>query len=1254
MFSEGARQLPLRHISIRVPWNDTGWTGVVCQKPADNIACLILPRIREKREDTKEIQSAGKSWQDLSDDALPPCVSERGQFLAPYELTRQIVHPYSESSKAHQHFAPTPLRFPSYSAACVPFRWMLKESAVQLAQDFELALQDELEDQAHEAMGFKTEFVQVKHNQLAMLDTFFGAVKPRQSLCFFYAKRTPLAEDTRRVIVGVGWVTDVGDAVDYHYSRKGPIESVLWERSIQHSIRPGFSDGFVFPYQAVLEYLNNHPEEDPNQYVAFVPDEQFWSFSYASEHVTNDGAIAALLSCAKTLQAISRTIPGKWDQAIRWVDGRLNELWQMRGPCPGLGAALTAFGIEKGTLVAYELERHQADSANLDPWGLVDKLFADPTSFVAELQSQIGDTLRRKWKSLPAERRALLQLLSRFEITSAQATRYYIHEDKTRSDLRIGIQDKELLANPYLLYELDRVAPDPIILNVIDRGLFPDRTIRDKYPMPKPSQVTDATDARRVRAFVIEQLENWATLGSTLQAKDQVIQAIRSLDVQPACPVDSDLMAVVEDTFQPLIKTAKLKNSAVAYQLARFAQIGELIRTTVKKRMAGKRQIEKINWRKLLDKALEGEAQAEDQVEQDARKEKTAALEELYASRFSVLIGSAGTGKTTLLKVLCSEPQVNASGILLLAPTGKARVRMEKQTGIRGGLTIAQFLLPLDRYEPNTGTYRLSDREKQNAYKTVIIDESSMLTEEQLAAVLDALKGVDRLILVGDPRQLPPIGAGRPFLDIVRSLEPTNVESMFPRIAPGYAELTVRLRQKQNISKNQERNERLDLLFADWFSGRPVDPGADEIWDWISSGKPTEHLRFVRWENSQELQEKLLQAIVEELKLKDAKDVLGFEQSLGGSLYNGVAYFWAGKSGKPGACVKVEDWQVLSPVRALPHGVQSLNRLIQTTFRSQTKKWATQWGRKIPKPMGPEEILYGDKVINIANQRRFDVYPKVGAMQYVANGEIGIAVGQYKGQSAGYSSLPWKLEIEFSSQPDFKYGYWGRDFADEGQPVLELAYALTVHKTQGSEFGITFVILPNPCRLLSRELLYTALTRQKKRIVIFHQGDLHEFKRFSVDDYSDSALRLTNLFQEPRPVIVADRFMEEGLIHRTRRGENVRSKSEVIIANLLYEKKIDYSYEQRLVGTKGGFRYPDFTIEDAESGKVFYWEHLGMLIDPIYRERWERKERWYRDQGILPLETGGGPNGVLITTEDAKNGGIDSSKIEKLVDKVFE
>ena len=68
------------------------------------------------------------------------------------------------------------------------------------------------------------------------------------------------------------------------------------------------------------------------------------------------------------------------------------------------------------------------------------------------------------------------------------------------------------------------------------------------------------------------------------------------------------------------------------------------------------------------------------------------------------------------------------------------------------------------------------------------------------------------------------------------------------------------------------------------------------------------------------------------------------------------------------------------------------------------------------------------------------------------------------------------------------FGYRGSDFKEDSAP-LELAYALTIHKAQGSQFGAVFVILPKTSRLLSRELLYTALTRSRERLVLLIEGN---------------------------------------------------------------------------------------------------------------------------------------------------------------------
>src|SRR5690606_27199513 len=220
-----------------------------------------------------------------------------------------------------------------------------------------------------------------------------------------------------------------------------------------------------------------------------------------------------------------------------------------------------------------------------------------------------------------------------------------------------------------------------------------------------------------------------------------------------------------------------------------------------------------------------------------------------------------------------------------------------------------------------------------------------------------------------------------------------------------------------------------------------------------------------------------------------------------------------GVESRRGGGADAEAWQILSPMRAGETGVDGLNRWLQKSFRRQARLWAEPekyWDRKTCKPLGPQGILYGDKVINVANRRRYDVYPKMDK-GYLANGEIGIVVGQFKGSGWKPKGLPWKIEVEFSTQPGYKFGFGGNDFGDEGEAPLELAYALTIHKAQGSEFGTTFIVIPNPCRLLSRELLYTALTRQREQVVLFHQGDLWALLKLSLSEHSETARRLTNL-----------------------------------------------------------------------------------------------------------------------------------------------
>ncbi len=1249
---------PLRHISIRVPWHDTGWDGRVCAAPRLNGACLKLKRIAEDRDDAAEEAVAGKRLDELPQTNWPACVAERMGFMAPFEYVRMANHPYNRALEtSHGHFKETPLRHPPYSAAAVPFAWLLSEEMGTLGEEYALDVQVEREPD----LGFKTQWVQEHLNQTALLDCFAGHLKPERSLCFFYAKQVPFVEDAGagRILIGVGRVMHVGALQEYAYTTKdlkGKLRSMLWERMIQHSIRPDFKDGFLLPYHSTIAQAVEDPDFDLADIAALSPADRLLEFSHASQLVSHDGAIASLLACAESLRKATGVLPGPWDRCLQWIDARLGELWTARGPCPGLGAALAAFGLESATFVARAIAEKAGDNA--DPWPLVARMFAEPGKVLpAPLEKGIGKTLAAKWSRLPEERRALLKLLSRFELTREQATTLYVQEERTKAGIEAA--DKAILANPYLLYELTRLTGDPVSVWTVDRGVFPDAVIRDKHPLPEPSALDAGTDARRVRALAAKVLEDAASAGSTLLPQAQVVLGIRGLPLQPPCEVDADLMNVAKDDFGDAIGAVAMANGAAALQLGRLGEMGAVIRSVVEKRIGGKRLAVEANWRKLLDEHLAKQGTGKgDELEESARAEKTAALKELAESRLSVLVGPAGTGKTTLLSVLCSHPTIAAGGVLLLAPTGKARVRMEQSTkGLAlKGYTIAQFLSP-HRYDGATGRYRLSDQPTEAGAHTVIIDEASMLTEDMLAALIQALKGVHRLLLIGDPRQLPPIGAGRPFVDIVRRLAPDGVNERFPRVGAGYGELTIRRRQAGE--------DREDLQLAEWFSGSPIAPGEDDVFDKVVRTGQSAHVRFVQWDTADEVREKIIEVMVEELRRPDGSkslsgpdDIAGFDATLGGEPWNDLRFFNPRRGDKPGAAELAEGWQILSPVRSAAHGVPELNRLIHRRFRHPLMEASRKegWQRKFPKPMGAEEIVYGDKVINLVNtnpalpwNRHRKVYPAKDDA-HIANGEIGMAVGFFR--KKGLPDLRWKLEVEFSSQPGFKYDFTSRDFAEEGSAVLELAYALTVHKAQGSEFGTVILVLPNPCRLLSRELLYTALTRQKNRVVILHQGPRTELRRFSSDDRSETARRLTNLFLAPSPIEVDGRFFEEHLIHRTARGEMVRSKSEVIIANALAAKGVDYAYERPLT-LDGVTKYPDFTIEDMESGQTFYWEHCGMLHVPSYRRRWEEKLEWYRKQDVGLREDGGGAAGTLIVTRDESNGSIDSERIGKVIKEVL-
>ena len=1225
-------RFPLRHVSARVPWHDSAWQGTVCAHPALNGACAKLKGIAGSKSEESERLLAGQRLTDLPNDKWPPCISERGTFMAPFEMDQIRRHALATPNSEHYgHFEPTPQRYPPYSAGIVPFRWLMRDQLDELANRLEIDV-----DSAREPdVGYDTNWVHEAGNQRAVLDAFAGHLREEESLIFFYAKHVPFVEGTGRVLVGVGRVKHIGELIEYRRSREG-MPGMVWERPIQHSIRPNGEDGLLMPYHQILARAATESKIDVEAYVAHAPTEHWDEFSYGSELVTHDGAISALLAMDVALDRIQRDLGIETELQRRWLHDELIRLWKVRGPFPGLGAVLHAFGLSRGVFVAHALQERVG--TNADPWPAVDEAFRNPEVLPAPLRRDLKE-LEPTWRALPEKRRKYLRLISRFELRAEQADSLY--EESSRARCGWVSTDDELLANPYRVYEVSRHDPEGVHYLTIDRGVFPDEGVRLLHPLDAPSGLDSAIDVRRVRAFTIATLETAASAGHTLQFASDVVEAIRQMPLKPECPVTSDILSAAVTSFAPEI-LAVVHEGPLALQLGRYQRIGDLIRKNVLNRIKGTRHSVAVDWSALLAAKF---GPTKDEEESRAREEKAKALAELAESRFAVLAGPAGAGKTTVLGFLCAHPAVQADGLLLLAPTGKARVRMQQlATGAGAGAqTVAQFLNSQGRYDGKAGRYIVTEGPKATGFGTVIVDEASMLTEDMLGALFDALQGVKRFILVGDPAQLPPIGAGRPFVDIIARLRPQNYEHQFPRIAPGYAELT--------IERRQIGTDRPDLRLARWFSANPPGPGEDEIFSMPDSSHPA--LRFVSWEGPEEFQRKLLDVLVQELALADDKDERGFDLALGATRKGEYQYFNRTRQGNAGSVSKVEAWQILSPLRGMPFGVSDINRQLQARFRAAWIEFATrQWNRSIPQPLGAERIVYGSKVINLSNHRRDGrrVYPEEGALGYLANGEIGIVVGMWK--TNGY---PKVLKVEFSSQPGHTYAFCGSDFREESDAALELAYALTVHKAQGSQFKLVIVVLPEGHPILSRELIYTALTRHENRVVVMHQGSRSLLKEFTSPHRSETARRKTNLLSECRMVEIPQTkgsvFLQEGLIHRTSKGQAMRSKSELLIAEAMISAGVAFEYEKPL--TLGGVtRYPDFTIEDEISGRTIYWEHLGLLSKDEYRQRWEAKRAWYIANGVQPIEKGANGASTLVTTADSPEGGLDMSVVKKLLAEV--
>ena len=392
-------------------------------------------------------------------------------------------------------------------------------------------------------------------------------------------------------------------------------------------------------------------------------------------------------------------------------------------------------------------------------------------------------------------------------------------------------------------------------------------------------------------------------------------------------------------------------------------------------------------------------------------------------NRILVITGGPGTGKTTILKGILSLYDELELETLLAAPTGRAAKRMSELTG-REASTIHRLLGAKMAEDGETVVFSKHEGDPLNC-DALVLDECSMVDITLMSSLLKALKPGCRLVLVGDADQLPSVGPGNVFSDIIRSQTVPTVR------------LTEIFRQKgdSRIVRNAHminRGEHPDFEAntGDFFRLRRLKGGTAV----------------------ETIVELCARRLPENMKI-------------------------------PSASI-----QVLSPTRKGETGTVNLNKRLQAALNppSESKK---------EKLFGEAVFRVGDRVIQTKNN--YDTIWKTkggvsGAGVY--NGDIGTI--------AQIDPITETLNVDFED----KLATYSFEMLNE----LEHAWALTVHKSQGSEYRAVVLALSGDVQmLLTRGVLYTAVTRAKELLIMVGDDNIaHRMIDNNKQSRRYSALRL--------------------------------------------------------------------------------------------------------------------------------------------------
>ena len=543
----------------------------------------------------------------------------------------------------------------------------------------------------------------------------------------------------------------------------------------------------------------------------------------------------------------------------------------------------------------------------------------------------------------------------------------------------------ELAVRTYKLYgdsTIELLYDDPYLL--MDEGLEAPFGAVDRFAIELG---VAADDPRRVEAGILFELSYNLTAGHSFLPEEKLIPATAQLlSVEP----DS-----VRQGMERLLEAGRLVRDALAgISVVYLPQLHEAelyctetLLSFAKNTFPAPRNLDKM----IRSIAKESGIGYSEQQEQAIREAATSGL--------LLITGGPGTGKTTILNGILELLGQMQLKCLLAAPTGRAAKRLTEVTGEEASTIHRLLEASIDQ---NTGNmFFVRDEDNPLKCDAVIVDEMSMVDIQLLHSLLQAVPHGKRLILVGDPDQLPPVGPGFPFSDMLRSGQLPTV-----RLTEIFRQAQESLIVMNAHRVNQGEMPDLKNVKSDFF--------------------------FMRRQS-----EEAVGQLIRDLCTTRLPKNMG---------------------------IPSDQIQVLSPTRKGGVGTMSLNKMLQAALNPPTPE-------KKEKQFGDYVFREGDRVMQIRNN--YDIMWK-----RTDGSEVG--TGIFNGDVGIIQSIDPGTETMTIAFDDREADY---DFTQLNE--LEPAYAMTVHKSQGSEYRAVILTCWNGSPyLLSRSILYTAITRARELLIL--------------------------------------------------------------------------------------------------------------------------------------------------------------------------